>query len=266
MEIEIKTMDDFWDGRVKIEIRATPGEAEVVAERLCEGSECPRMAEARQDLLAQIAELVQSVDARDRLLATATKERNEARETVEVQRQRVADLEADLERYQTAHVCTSRCSINSHVAFEGSRIVKDLERELAESRQSTQARDRLLATATEERDRFKAGMETAEVQLKGYDEDRRTERDRADENREWAERAELNCARLSAALVAAEKRLDRISGAVHNPVLRDAFRTTWDRKEPRAMAEALRQVRDALGSPLPSPGLPEVASESTSQA
>jgi hypothetical protein len=257
----VRTLIEIQGGRVSVrETDAGPTEVMVTvdgassslspSERLCEVSECPRMFEARRDLLSQIADL-------EKLAWAVTQERDEARETVEVQRQRVADLEADLERYQTAHVCTSRCSINSHVAFEGSRIVKDLERELAESRQSTQARDRLLAKVTEEGERGRQMIIDLTRDLQEATE-------RADENREWAERAELNCARLSAALVAAEKRLDQISGAVHTPAIRDAIRATWEnQEEPRAMADAIRQVRKIWAG---GTVLPETSGGATSQA
>lgn len=45
-------------------------------------------------------------------------------------------------------------------------------------------------------------------QVQGYDHDRHTERDRADQNRAWAERAEANGVKLSATLVQAEKDRD----------------------------------------------------------
>ena len=71
---------------------------------------------------------------------------------------------------------------------------------------------------------------------------------RADENRDWAERAEA--------------RLASISGAVHGIEVSRALRRGWAGEDALAMAGALKQVRDALGTP----GLPETASEPTSQA
>lgn len=47
-----------------------------------------------------------------------------------------------------------------------------------------------------------------ECKVRGYDLDRHTEQRRADENKAWAERAEANGSRLSAALVQAEKDRD----------------------------------------------------------
>lgn len=47
-----------------------------------------------------------------------------------------------------------------------------------------------------------------ENRVRNLDHDRHTERDRADQNKAWAERAEANGARLSAALVQAEKDRD----------------------------------------------------------
>lgn len=77
-------------------------------------------------------------------------------------RKRVIELEDKLERYHRAHVCTSSCQDNAHVAFTGKGLVRDLEAQVAK--------------LTE--------------QVKGYDHDRKTERDRADRNQARAIKAE----------------------------------------------------------------------------
>ncbi len=116
-------------------------------------------------------------------------------------RRRVAYLETELERYRKAHVCTDSCKPNAHVAFTGSQIVKELETELANERQEIERLER----ENEDADRR---INALTGQVRGYDHDRHTERDRADQNKAWAERAEANGARLSAALVQAEKDRD----------------------------------------------------------
>lgn len=154
--------------------------------------------------------------------------------------------------------------------------IAELERELSDARQSIAARDRLLGTASEERERFRVGMETAEAeatQARGKVIELGSQvidaNQRARENREWAERAEarvaatgLELADARAAIQILSGQLGRISGAVHGPPIHRALRTTWERADTRAMAEAIRQVRDALGSPT----FPEPAADRTSQA
>jgi hypothetical protein len=117
-------------------------------------------------------------------------------------RRRVADLETELERYRKAHVCTDSCKPNAHVAFTGSQIVKELETELANERQEIERLER------ENEEYHLNRIKKLETKVREYDKDRHTERDRADQNKAWAERAEANGSRLSAALVQAEKDRD----------------------------------------------------------
>lgn len=62
-----------------------------------------------------------------------------------VNRKRVAELEDELERYRRAHVCTGRCTPNAHVAFEGNRLITDLEEKLAAERQRAEVAETSLA-------------------------------------------------------------------------------------------------------------------------
>lgn len=133
-----------------------------------------------------------------------------------------------------------------------------------------------------------------------YDQDRKTERDRADQNRAWAERAELRAEKAeitlteSRELVAFKTRvadeidqeadrlrdkvrelaqgkdardrllhdatsdrdrmaaqIGKVNGAVHSPAILAALRTTWSMPEAKAMQTAIRDVRQAIGSPGP---------------
>lgn len=95
------------------------------------------------------------------------------------------------------------------------------------------------------------------------------QRQRADDNRAWAERAEGRLATAGVELADAQNVIDRqaaqlgrISGAIYSPQVVSALRRVYETWEPRIMGEAIRKVRDALGSP----SLPEAASEPTSQA
>lgn len=135
-----------------------------------------------------------------------------------------------------------------------------------------------------ERDRWRAAMETTEAEASQarqrvieLTQELEEQRQRADENLAWAESAEARMERFTAEMRTTKDReladaraaiqilsgqLGRISGAVHGPPIYRALRTTWERADARAMAQAIRQVRDALGSPTS----PELASEPTSQA
>jgi chromosome segregation ATPase len=113
--------------------------------------------------------------------------------------------------------------------------VSQLARELAEARQSVDARDRLLARAKEEA--VNGRKEIAELcsQIADANEHRV-------KNRERAERAERNAAQLGVDLAEALKIIDRRESQLRS--ISDA--ETWG---PRLMAEALQKVRDELESP-----------------
>lgn len=123
-------------------------------------------------------------------------------------RRRVAELEYDLERYRRAHVCTVECKPNAHTAFQGRVLVAELEVKIQTERGRA---DRAEALAAAQHERAKETESNEEYHLKRIEEldrDRHTERDRADQNKAWAERAEANGVKLSAALVEAEKQRD----------------------------------------------------------
>lgn len=75
------------------------------------------------DLLADL-ERLEKIDGAMSLVANSR----------EWNRKRVLELEDELERYHRAHVCTSSCEKNSHVAFTGKTMVKDLEELVQEER------------------------------------------------------------------------------------------------------------------------------------
>lgn len=254
MEIRIKTADEFRNAHVVIEVRAEEGE-DVRAR--------PLVADGYPSELDWAAVRAERDAARER--AQRLENRN-----AELYDQN-QELTAELDRYRKAHICTSRCSMNSHVAFEGNRIVKDLEAELA--RRTEERDEREAARAALEVKWAEATRESglARRQLIDLGEALIVERERADRATEWAERAEGRLAAFSleqkAKLADAERaieilssQLGRISGAVHSSELvHSALRrdwTSWSEREAAALTTAVRQVRDALGSPsLPEPAI-----------
>lgn len=87
MKLSIKTLDDIRDSRVRLEITIEPGELDT---------------QVSYDL----------------------------EQEAEIQR-----LKDELARYRMAHVCTDSCTKNAHVAFTGKEMVATLEATLAESRE-----------------------------------------------------------------------------------------------------------------------------------
>lgn len=157
-------------------------------------------------------------------------------------RHRIEELEARLEK---GHVCTEACRPNAHVAFLGRKRLDEAEAEASEARRRV----------------IELTAELAE------------QRQRADANQAWAERAEgrvsaygLDLSATRRKLADAERAIQilsaQLSGAIYSPEVVSALRRVYETWEPRIMGEAIRKVRDALGSP----SLPEAASEPTSQA
>lgn len=249
MEIRIKTADEIRDGRIRIEITAEdpgedPGEAMLVAERLA-GSYPSELDWAA--VRAERDEARERAARRERKIEELEEGRRADHKNIVAQRSRIAELEVELDRYRKAHVCTSRCSMNSHVAFEGNRIVKDLEEVLAQVRSELR--------------------ETHRARMAAEDRARRAEADLAAATQE-ASLARRQILDLGEEIIRQRERADRVSGAVHGQELvQAALRTdwtSWSEREAAALASAIRAVRDALGSPLIGPPSPPKAV--TSQA
>lgn len=111
-------------------------------------------------------------------------------------------------------------------------------------------------------------VQALETKVRNYDQDRHSERDRADKNREWAERAELRVAQMAEekrdALAGLADQLGKVIGAVHGHEVSTALqRTNYESAwEYQIMAGAIRNVRRVVGSPTP----PTVSDETPSQA
>ena len=147
------------------------------------------------------------------------------------------DRDAMQARLLKGHVCTSACRENSHVAFEGRELVRDLERQLAEVK----------AESAQWEARF--GQEV----------------ERANSNKAWAERAEQRVAEAGLTLVESRKtsdaallamqtvsseraaRLHRIAELVNATPAREAVKFVQDRvgigMYPKHLAEVIEGVR-----------------------
>jgi chromosome segregation ATPase len=108
------------------------------------------------------------------------------------------ETEDKLEKATRGHVCTGGCTENSHVAFVGRQTLVQAEKDRDSARRRVAELEIELAHSVHREAKL-------EEKVRGYDTDRHTERDRADQNKAWAERAEANGARLSANLVQAER-------------------------------------------------------------
>jgi chromosome segregation ATPase len=108
----------------------------------------------------------------------------------------------------------------------------------------------------------------AENRARGYDQDRHTERDRANRNQEWAERAETRLAQMAQekrdATEALADQLGKVIGAVHGYEITQALQNVSDFSpwSAQILANAIRNVRRVVGSPTP----PAVSDEAPSQA
>lgn len=287
--IEIRAEEDE-------DIRVRP----LVDERLYDPDKAVEvMTENYQRARNRIAELKEEIQRMDAQISGQTEwagqlDQRNAQLTAELarERDRNAELVEQLARVDKGHVCVAD-GYPSELDWAAVRAERDEAREraarrerkieeltaalaeradrIAELEEEIQRMDDQISAQTEQADK----LNERNAELVG---ELARQRNYAADNREWAERAESRLAEYAADLSVAKRKLDkaqhmietlsdqlgRISGAVHGRELIQAVSVarSWDRKEPRAMAEAIRQVRDALGSP----SLPEAASEPTSQA
>lgn len=100
-------------------------------------------------------------------------------------------------------------------------------------------------------------VQALETKVRNYDQDRHSERDRAESNREWAERAEARLARMAEekreAIERMADQLGKVISAVHGYEVSQALQRThyesaW---EYQIMAGAIRNVRRVVGPPTP---------------
>lgn len=150
--------------------------------------------------------------------------------------------------YTAAEVGDAQASEAELVAAPLRRRVAELEAEASEARRRVIELTAELAEQRQRADANQAWAERAEGRVSAYGLDLSATRRKLADAEQWTEQ-------LSA-------QLGRISGAVHSPEIRTALCRVYETRDPRIMGEAIRKVRDALGSP----PLPEAASEPTSQA
>jgi hypothetical protein len=167
MEIRIRTADEFHADHVTIEIRGSQQEAEEVSRRLTGGSE-HALYSAALDAERELVQARRQIEELERQLATAQQareietrraqeydlDRHTERDRADRAQAREKELEAQVERFRKAHVCTDRCNPYAHVAFEGNRLVKDLERELEHRFTVEQVEDAKAGARADERARL----------------------------------------------------------------------------------------------------------------
>lgn len=184
------------------------------------------------DLQASEAELVAAPLRRELNRRTEERDEREAARAAQELRANQAERELVQERHRRARDLE---------VVEGQRdAYADRIREL----------ERLLAREVNRAER-------AEEKVRAYDQDRHTERDRANENKAWAERAELRVAQMAQekreAIERMADQLGKVIGAVHGYEVSQALQRThyesaW---EYQTMANAIRNVRRVVGSPTP---------------
>jgi len=251
MDIKIKTAEEFSSEYVTIEIRATSKEVvkvlseppaydpEAAAEALAENYGRARREVTRLEAdLTRIGAAVMGTE-----LVREMKEYREASaamllvEALTEVRRVIGESDASVSNglssrlYTAEEVGNLQASEAELVAAPLRRRVAELERTLAESRELVELKNQVADDIDVDR---------AELHDKV-----RAERDRADQNKAWAERAEANGSQLSAALVEAEKQRDSARRRVAEL---DKQLDSYQRAERRAMAEHIRSLaaRDNL--------------------
>lgn len=114
-------------------------------------------------------------------------------------------------------------------------------------------------------------LRTAEEKISGYDADRRTEKARADQNREWAEREDARCNVLNGELEKAERRaaglkaerdlfgriITRAAGVIHHRNISEALNTQYGVPDyVRRLQEVVETVRTLVAEASTVPSSP----------
>ena len=183
----VRTLAETRDGRVTVTI--TVDTQESIRELPCEGSGCPRMADVREGLQDHVQKL-------ESALAVTTNSRESNRAKVMDQRVKIDELEAELRRYRTAHVCTENCTKDAHVAFTGRQMVNQLRDDIEVLKTGRAADHDEIVELRAERDRLLAKL--------------KDEKSQRDANREWAERAEQRVESLKVDLALASDELAKV--------------------------------------------------------
>jgi chromosome segregation ATPase len=211
VQIRIKTAEEFHAGHVTIEIQADQGEVAEIHQRLFSSSIRVQSSEAE-------------------LVAAPLRARIE-----ELERQ------ARKRRASYGHVCTDSCKPNSHVAFIGREQLTELEREVAGYRE-------VIKTLQDEATSLKADRDSWKHKAEGWDHDRHTERDRADQFKAELRRAleELRRRFTTAQVEDAKAAACADARALEGARIRNDIRAIVNPPESMALAEVLRQVREYL--------------------
>lgn len=190
MEIVVKTAAEFRDAHVTIEIRADQAEMPEISRRLTG-------AEAVNRKWAERAGKVPALEAQVRELRD---ELNGVRGSSEGLEDRIQDLVAERDALLLKGEADRAAD---HDLVIAARAERDAEKERADNMEAE--RDALL------------------LRVREYDSDRKTEKQRADENRAWAERTEDRLETRTRELDKATKELARIQDKVWKDTLDHAM-------------------------------------------
>lgn len=251
MEIRIKTAEEFRDAHVTIEVNGIRVPLDARVERLYTPAEVGAAQASEAELVA--APL----------------------------RRRVTELEGEIRRMDDQ--ISGQTERAGQLDRRNAQLTEELIRRTHERDEREKARANLEAETNErimghvrEADRLRTKIRELDRRNAEIAVELARERERATDNREWAERAESRLAAHAADLKVAERKLDRaehtietlsdqlgrIFGAVHSPEIVKAMNPMYCAPEIAMLRKTIDQVRDALGSS----SLPEDADGPTSQA
>lgn len=248
----IRTLVEIRDGRVSIQETADETTVTVTVD----GASSSLDLDETDRLNRQVRELGERLRTMDTELERRTEERDErerARANLEkslseeirklraqvaeydwdrkTERYRANRLQTEVDRLKKGHVCTNACKPNAHVAFTGRQRLEELEREVCDE--------------TERADQAEKALEESRslVARQGARHDR-TLRARDVETEERVKRRVTEMA----------AKIQKINDAVHSPEILSALKAPWHvrtQDQHEALADAVRDVRQILGSPGP---------------
>ena len=150
--------------------------------------------------------------------------------TVDTQESMREGIEEELARYRRAHVCTTSCTGNRHVAFTGRKMIDELETSLQELRDLVAFKSRVIDEIAAERDRLAERAREARDAVNGRD----------------LAIGELATVRAQAKSLKAK--LTQIRGAVYAADVRQATAAEPVNPDVNILVRAVREIRDVLSS------------------
>lgn len=253
MKITLKTQEEFRDAHVTIElVTAGPDKIPQRSDNLYTDEEVALLQAGESELVAK--PLRRRISELESALAKSEK--------------RAAELEVKAQDDQNKDRA-ERLKALSHLVGTTDQENIRLRDRVRDLSRSLKARDQLLTKATGEFQTVRSALVKAEERIAGYDADRHTEKIRADQNKEWAERAEARVnkitqeARDKDSQIATLKderdqfarAIARTSGVVYNQDVSMALGTYSVNNHVRRLQEAVETVRGIVegSSTVPSP-------------